>query len=83
MKCGQLVKDNGGNIFLQKSCRKRGRETSSRRLWFFRKFYIRSTQVVSTFVLIHFGRLPLGHTIKTNLMFLIVDPEMWLFLIFD
>ena len=71
-----------GEIFLFKNHAENEAERLVPDLWFFRKFYIRSTQVVSTFVLIHFGRLPLGHTIKTNLMFLIVDPEMWLFLIF-
>ena len=71
-----------GEIFLFKNHAENEAERLVPDLWFFRKFYIRSTQVVSTFVLIHFGRLPLGHTMKTNLMFLIVDPEMWLFLIF-
>ena len=71
-----------GEIFLFKNHAENEAERLVPDHWFFRKFYIRSTQVVSTFVLIHFGRLPLGHTIKTNLMFLIVDPEVWLFLIF-
>ena len=35
MKFGQLIKYNKRNIFLQKSCRKWGRETSSRPLFVF------------------------------------------------
>ena len=34
--------------------------------------------MVSTLVLIYFGRPQLGHTIKTNLTkFQTVDPEIW------
>ena len=31
IKCGQLIEYNKRNVFLQKSCRKRGRETNSRK----------------------------------------------------
>ena len=37
MKLGQLIEYTKINIFLQKSCRKRGRETSSRSLFIFKK----------------------------------------------
>ena len=40
MKLGQLIKYNKRNIFLQKSCRKWGRETSSRPLFVFWKSFI-------------------------------------------
>ena len=40
MKFGQLIEYNKRNIFLQKSCRKWGRETSSRPLCFFKKSII-------------------------------------------
>ena len=37
MKFGQLIECNKRNIFLQKLCRKRGRDTSSRPLFYFLK----------------------------------------------
>ena len=37
MKFGQLIEHNVKNIFLQKSCRKRGRETSSKPLLFYKE----------------------------------------------
>ena len=37
MKFGQLIEHNKRNIFLQKLCRKRGKETSSKPLSFFIK----------------------------------------------
>ena len=37
MKFGQLIEFNKINIFPQKSCRKGGRQTSSRSLFFFKK----------------------------------------------
>ena len=40
MKFGQLMEYNNRNIFLQKLCRKRGRETSSRPLFVFLKSLI-------------------------------------------
>ena len=42
------------------------RRTISRPLCFLKKLYIRSKQVVSTLLLIYFGRPSLGYTIKTN-----------------
>ena len=57
---GQLIKYNE-NIFLQKSCRKWGRETTSRPLFvFFKNLHITWKQVVSTFILIYFGKHWLG-----------------------
>ena len=41
MKCDQVTEYNKRNIFLQKSCRKWGRETSPRPLCFLKKRYIR------------------------------------------
>ena len=35
MKFGQVIEDNKRNIFLQKSCRKSARETSSRPVFIF------------------------------------------------
>ena len=50
---------------------------------FFKKLHTRSKQVISTSVLISFGRLPLEHTIKTNcISFLTVDPQICSILIF-
>ena len=40
LKFGQVIVYNNGNIFLQKSCRKWGRETSSRPLFVFLKSFI-------------------------------------------
>ena len=40
MKFGKLIENNMRNIFLQKSCRKQGRETSSRNLFVFWKSLI-------------------------------------------
>ena len=37
MKLGQLIEHNKRNVFLQKWCRKWGKETSSRPLYFFKK----------------------------------------------
>ena len=37
MKFGQVIEDNKGNIFLQKSCRKLGTETSSKPLFLKKK----------------------------------------------
>ena len=41
MKFGQLIEYNKRNIFLQKLCRKWGRETSSRPLYFLKKLNMR------------------------------------------
>ena len=50
---------------------------------FLKKAYIRSKQVVSTLVLICFGRTPFWHTLKPNrLTFQTVDREIWLIFIF-
>ena len=62
-----LMEDKLRNIFFQKSCRKWGRITSSRPLFFFKKkkkLYIKSKQVVSILVLIYVGRPPHGRTLK-------------------
>ena len=40
MKFGQLIEYNKSNIFLQKLCRKSGKETSSRPLFIFQKSLI-------------------------------------------
>ena len=40
LKFGQVIVYNNGNVFLQKSCRKWGRETSSRPLFVFLKSFI-------------------------------------------
>ena len=40
MKFGQVIKYNRVNIFLQKSCRKRGRETNFRPFFVFQKGFI-------------------------------------------
>ena len=37
MKLGQLVKYNKGNIFIEKPCRKWGRENGSRPIFIFKK----------------------------------------------
>ena len=50
---------------------------------FLEKLYIRSKQVISTLVLIYFGRPPPGQTMKINsLTFQTVDLEICLILIF-
>ena len=48
MKFGQLIKYNGRNSFHQKSCRKQGRETSSRPLLVFLETFIKSRSKRST-----------------------------------
>ena len=50
---------------------------------FFKRLYIRSEQVVSTLVLIYFGKPPLRITIKRNyITFQTVDSDMCLILIY-
>ena len=61
---GELIEYNVRSIFIQKSCRKWGRETSNRPLFGFKKA-LWQEQVVNTLVLTCFGRPRLGHTIKT------------------
>ena len=84
MKFGQLKEYNTRNIFLQKSWREWGRETSSGHLFSFLKtFHIMQKQVFSILVLIYFGRPRLKYTIKKNCAtFQVVDPELWSILIF-
>ena len=48
MKFAQVIEYSKKNVFLQKSCKKRGRETSSRSLFaFLKKLDIRQKEVVS------------------------------------
>ena len=83
MKFGESIKYKVRNIFLQRSCRKWAGRPVPDLFLFLKKLYTRSKQVVSTLVLIHFGRLWLGHTIKTNFItFQNVDPEKCSILIF-
>ena len=84
MKFRYLIDYNVKNIFLKKSCRKSGRQTSSRPLFAFSKSFIwGKIQVVSTVVLIYFGRPRLGHAIKTNcITFRTDDLEICSVLIF-
>ena len=79
MKFGHLITYSVRNIFLQKSCRKWGGETSSRPLVFLKKL-LRWKQVVST--LVYFGRPQFGHTAKINVTFQTVNPKIWSILIF-
>ena len=37
MKSGQIIENNHINVFLQRSCRKRGRQTNSRPLFVFKR----------------------------------------------
>ena len=47
MKFAEVIEYSKKNVFLQKSCKKRGRETSSRRLFAFsKKLDIRQKEVV-------------------------------------
>ena len=85
MKLGQLIEHNKRNIFLQKSCRKLGRETSSRPLFnfFYKTFMLgKSTWSATQF---HYVSQPSNqHTIKTNcLKFYTYDPEICSILIFQ
>ena len=41
LKFGQVIEYNKRNIFLEKSCRNRGKETSSRPLFVFKKSFIK------------------------------------------
>ena len=62
MKLGQLIEYNKKNIFLQKLCRKCGKETSSRPLLFFNKktqLNMKWKQVVCNLVSIYFNSLNL------------------------
>ena len=84
MKFGQLIEYNVISIFLQKSCRKSGRETSSRPLFAFKKALhkVKASGQHPSFK-IYLGRPPLRHTIKTNcIIFQTVDPETYSILIF-
>ena len=68
MKLGQLIEYNNRNIFIQKLCKKRGRETSSRPLFIFLKMpNMRWKQVVCSLVLILFWVPATWDTLKTNL----------------
>ena len=60
MKFGQLIKYDKVNIFLQKSCRIWGRETSSDLVLFFKKPYVRQKQVACRLVSISFDSTQLG-----------------------
>ena len=60
MEFGQLIAYNKRNIFLQKSCNKSDRETSSRPLFDFKKLYMRQKQVVFSSALIYFDSPLLG-----------------------
>ena len=60
MKFGQLIEYNKRNIFLQKLCRKWGKETSSRPLYFLKKLNMRWKQVVCSLVSIYFDSPQLG-----------------------
>ena len=62
VKFGQLIKYSVRKIFLLKPCRKWGRKTSSRPIFgVLKKLCLRLKQVVSTLVLIYFGRPHIGH----------------------
>ena len=66
MNLGQLIKHNVRNIFFHKSCRKRGRETSSRPFFIFKNaLYKVKEQVLSTLVLIYFGTTRFGQQKQT------------------
>ena len=67
VKFGQLIEYNIRNIFFQYD----GENEAGRLqtfLCFFKKNYIRYKQVVTTLVLIYFGRPRLGCTIKTDML---------------
>ena len=61
MKFGQLIKYNEKNIFGQKSCRKKGRETSSEHLFLFsRKALYEAKAGVLRLMTIYFDSFQLG-----------------------
>ena len=60
MKFGQLTEYNKRNIFLQVLCRKWGKETSSRPLYFLEKLNMTLKQVVCSFVSICFDSAQLA-----------------------
>ena len=62
----QLIKYNVRNIFLQKLCKKWGREARSRPLFVFKKDSIKGKASGQHLSLIYFGRPRLGHKLKTN-----------------
>ena len=77
----QLIEYNVRNIFLQKSGRKWGRETSSRTLFVKKK--IKTTGQYLRSFLRYFGRPLLGYIIKTNFItFHAVSLEICLIFIF-
>ena len=69
MKCGQFVEYNVRSIFLQKSCRKWGKETLSSLdiFLFFKKFYnkVKASDWYLSHI-IYFDRPVLGHKVKIN-----------------
>ena len=80
---GQLIEYDKRNIFLQKSWRKWGRETSSSLLFVFKKALCKRKAYGQFLVLIYFGRARLGHTIKINCTtFQTADLEICSILIF-
>ena len=60
MKFGQLIEYNKINIFVRQPFKKWGRDTSSRALLFFKKFYKIPKQVVCSLVSIYFDIPPFG-----------------------
>ena len=80
MKFGQLIKYIVKNSFLQQLYRKWGRDSSlvpELFLFFLKKFYVRENQVVSTFILIYFGR-QYNLTIEKNFItFQAADLEIY------
>ena len=83
MRFGQVIEYNQRNIFLPETCRKWGRETSSRLFLFFEKalYKVKAKGLQLSF---NIFRWPLAcHKIKTNCKKLsTVEPEICTFFIF-
>ena len=79
VKFSKLIKYSEKNVFLQRLCRKWGRETSSD-LFLFAKKAISKVKAGGQHLIVYFGRPRFAHTTTTNFIkFQMVDPEIWYF----
>ena len=84
MKFGLLIENHKINIFLQKSCKKRGTDTSSRPLSVLDKALYKADSSYLQLSFNIFRQLLTWHTIKSNCIKLqTIDPEISLSLIFQ
>ena len=66
MKSGQLIECSNINIFLQKSCRKWGRETTSKPLFFLKKLSLKERHFVCSFPWLYYISIALRLAYNKN-----------------